>query len=132
MRKPRLFTLGALGVAATSLGWMIPVDDTPEKRPGPCLWTEVTRVGTRLTVHGEPLAGSGTSITFSTGLSLVEYHEVPEAEILRPRDRVRICVVSRPRDCPPGDRRGSIFRVTDPERGTTFEMPDAQHMCGGA
>lgn len=132
LKNKRWLTLCALtGIAATSIGsvlWL-PITTQPV---GPCLWTEVSWVGTRLTAHGEPIPYSGTALTFTTGLYLVSYDTVVEAENQQPGDRVQICVVSRPRDCPPGDRRGSVFRVHDPERGTTFVMADAQHECGGA
>ncbi len=66
------------------------------------------------------------------GIGLVSYDRVGAAEDQRPGDRVQICVVSRPMDCHPGDRRGSLFRVHDPGRGTSFMIVDAQHGCGGA
>jgi hypothetical protein len=80
----------------------------------------------------EGIPDSGTSISFSNGISLVSYDPVPQAVASRPGDRVRMCLESVPRDCPPGDERGKMYSVTNLRTKKKFTLPDSQHQCGGA
>jgi hypothetical protein len=50
----------------------------------------------------------------------------------RSGDKVKLCLVSLPEDCPPGDDRGKIYRATNLRTGESWEAPDSQHSCGGA
>ncbi|WP_456715660.1 hypothetical protein [Bradyrhizobium sp. USDA 4353] len=47
-------------------------------------------------------------------------------------DRVRMCLVSIPKDCPPGDDRGRVYETTNVRTNESWTMPDDPHMCGGA
>ena len=47
-------------------------------------------------------------------------------------DRVRICLDSLPKDCPPGDDRGKIYTTTNERTNESWTMQDSQHGCGGA
>jgi hypothetical protein len=47
-------------------------------------------------------------------------------------DKVQLCLTSLPQDCPPGDVRGKVYKATDLRTGKSWELPDAEHMCGGA
>ncbi|CAL78174.1 hypothetical protein BRADO4431 [Bradyrhizobium sp. ORS 278] len=47
-------------------------------------------------------------------------------------DRVRMCLVSIPKDCPPGDDRGRVYETTNLRTNESWTMPDDPHMCGGA
>jgi hypothetical protein len=98
------------------------------KKVGQCVITKVSEIGTRL----EGVPGSGTSITFSNGIYLVSYDNVPQAVASRPGDSVRMCLKSIPEDCPPGDERGKVYAVTNLRTKKKFTLPDSQHQCGGA
>src|SRR3569623_1883020 len=37
-----------------------------------------------------------------------------------------------PEDCPPGDDRGKTYSAVDLRTSGKWELPDAEHMCGGA
>jgi hypothetical protein len=97
-------------------------------RIGQCVETRVKEVGTRL----ENTPGSGSSITFTNGGGQVSYEQVPEVDRSRPGDRVSMCLVSVPEDCPPGDDRGRTYKTTNKRTGQSWTLPDAEHMCGGA
>jgi hypothetical protein len=121
-----------LGVVSVIM-WMsiLPTESRAESIPSKvvkCVITKVSEIGTRL----EGIPDSGTSITFSNGISLVSYDAVPQAVASKPGDRVRMCLESVPEDCPPGDERGKIYSVTNLRTRKKFTLPDSQHQCGGA
>lgn len=47
-------------------------------------------------------------------------------------DKVRFCLISIPKDCPPGDNRGRVYETTNLRTNETWKMQDDPHMCGGA
>jgi len=97
-------------------------------RVGQCSVTSVKQVEFRL--EGE--AGSGSAISYDNGGYQVSYDRIPAIEAARKGDAVRLCLVSIPRHCPPGDARGRIYRATNERSGATWTAPDAEHSCGGA
>jgi hypothetical protein len=107
---------------------------TPPTRVGKCSNTSVAKVMTRLedSVTKKPILGSGTSIEFTNGIYLVSYDTVSEAESSKPRDPVKLCLISIPKNCPRGDNRGKVYKVTNLRTKKTFTLPDSQHSCGGA
>ena len=104
--------------------------DLPTK-VGECRNTEILDVSGRF---GEDIktAESGASVNFRNGGYQVSYER--ERALVRSRvgDKVRMCLSSIPQDCPPGDERGKTYKVENLRTGETWELPDAQHMCGGA
>jgi hypothetical protein len=50
----------------------------------------------------------------------------------RPGDKAKVCLVSIPKNCPPNDDRGKVYRATNLRTGESWEAPDSQHSCGGA
>jgi hypothetical protein len=97
-------------------------------RIGQCVGTRVKEVGTRL----ENTPGSGSLVTFTNGGVQVSYEQVREVDESRPGDRVSMCLVSIPKDCPPGDDRGRTYKATNKRTGHSWTLPDSEHMCGGA
>lgn len=97
-------------------------------RIGQCAGTRVKEVGTRL----ENTPGSGSLVTFTNGGVQVSYDQVREVDESRPGDRVSMCLVSIPKDCPPGDDRGRTYKTTNKRTGQSWTLPDSEHMCGGA
>lgn len=47
-------------------------------------------------------------------------------------DKISLCLLELPRDCPPGDERGKIYSVTNIKNNKSFVGIDAWHICGGA
>jgi hypothetical protein len=103
-------------------------------RVGQCAQTQVKSVETRLAdgQTNKPVAGSGSAITFVNGGYQVSYDQVAAVDASRAGDAVRLCLVSIPRDCPPGDNRGREYKTTNLRTHRTWRLPDAEHMCGGA
>lgn len=97
-------------------------------RIGQCVGTRVKEVGTRL----ENTPGSGSLVTFTNGGVQVSYDQVREIDESRRGDRVSMCLVSIPKDCPPGDDRGRTYKTTNKRTGQSWTLPDSEHMCGGA
>lgn len=95
---------------------------------GDCVETTVTLVGPRL--EGVPDSGSG--VVYANGLSQVSYDVVPAIANTQVGDSVRLCLVSVPENCPPGDDRGRVYDGTNLRTNETWSAPDSQHMCGGA
>jgi hypothetical protein len=103
-------------------------------RVGACVVTTVEAVETRLEdgVTHQPIAGSGSAVRFANGGYQVSYETVPAIENSRKGDRVRMCFISRPLNCPPGDNRGKIYRTTNLRTHKSWRLRDSEHSCGGA
>ncbi|MEQ1617010.1 MAG: hypothetical protein ABL883_01540 [Terricaulis sp.] len=65
-------------------------------------------------------------------MAQVEYDALPGVANSRVGDEVRVCLVSVPENCPPGDDRGRMYSGTNLRTGESWSAPDSQHMCGGA
>ena len=101
---------------------------------GQCVETRVVKVETRLedgATH-EPMQGSGSAIRFANGGYQVSYDQVGAVDRSRPGDRVRLCLVALPNDCPPGDDRGKMYKTTNLRTHLSWTLPDSEHSCGGA
>ena len=113
-----IFTFGPLPAGAAPL----------PTRVGTCSVTTVKQVEPRL----EGMPGSGSAIAYQNGGYQVSYDTIPAIEASRPGDPVRLCLVSVPRNCPPGDMRGRVYRATNLRTKGTWTAADAEHSCGGA
>ena len=47
-------------------------------------------------------------------------------------DKVKVCLIQLPKDCPKGDDRGKIYKVTNYKNKKSFTGVDSWHSCGGA
>ncbi len=106
----------------------------PPTQVGKCADTFIQRTGTRF---GESLSeasveGSGTSVKLTNGIYLVSYEDIGQLRTARPGDKVKLCLLKLPENCPPGDNRGRIYSLLNYRTEGYVEMPDSQHMCGGA
>lgn len=124
-----------LVVAAAAAVLAIPLSARPAepRKVGQCVNTTVSKVGTRLQdSRGNPVPGSGTSISFANGVGLVSYDTEKSAEASRVGDRVTLCLYAIPSGCPPGDTRGRTYTVSNKKTKKKFSMLNSQHSCGGA
>ena len=94
---------------------------------GACSETTIKDIGYRL---GDP--DSGSAISYANGGVQVSYDTIPEIHRSRVGDPVKLCLVSIPEDCPPGDDRGKVYSASNLRTGESWEAPDSQHSCGGA
>ncbi len=105
----------------------------PPARVGSCATTTIRWIGTRLQDENErPIPGTGSAVELANGVYGVSYGRVRAVERSRVGDRVRTCLVSIPRGCPPGDERGREYRTTNLRTRQSWTLPDAAHGCGGA
>lgn len=100
-------------------------------RVGQCETTKIDWIGPRLEeVEGE--APDGTSVRFEDGVGQVSYDREPEVLASRVGDPARVCLLSIPHNCPPGDERGKVYRVKNIRTGKRWELSNSSHSCGGA
>lgn len=98
---------------------------------GACYVTTVTAIEGRL--EGDTVTGeSGSQVKFRNGLLQVSYETVPEIVHSRIGDKVTMCVVKLPEDCPRGDFRGVVYRTRNWRTKESWVLPNAEHICGGA
>lgn len=108
----------------------------PQKM-GQCVETTIRKISDRF---GHPLSAlpskdgfdPGTSIYYENGGSQISYDK--ETSVLRSKigDRVKMCLVEIPKDCPPGDDRGRVYNTRNLRTGEAWTLSDSQHRCGGA
>ena len=122
-----------LGVALVALIGLLALKLEPAKADalpteiGECSETTIEDIGYRL---GDP--DSGSAISYANGGVQVSYDTIPEIHRSRVGDPVKLCLVSIPEDCPPGDDRGKVYSASNLRTGESWEAPDSQHSCGGA
>ncbi|HXC54752.1 MAG TPA: hypothetical protein VNU97_05630 [Rhizomicrobium sp.] len=97
-------------------------------RVGQCVTTTIKETGPRL----EGIADSGSSVGYANGLFQVSYEVVPGIAAARAGDRVKLCLIEIPSDCPKGDDRGKVYKATDLRNHKSWQAPDSEHSCGGA
>ena len=101
-------------------------------RIGQCVATTIKHVGTRLVDGDEPVEGSGSDVEFTNAGRQVSYDTIPAIEGSKPGDPAKMCLLSIPHGCPHGDARGRVYRTTNLRTHQSWELPDSEHMCGGA
>lgn len=103
---------------------------------GECRETRITQITTRwggqLIDDPDDQSGSGSLVVFSNGGTQMSFSQVGALIRSRVRDRVRMCLVSVPEDCPPGDDRGRTYRTANLRTGESWTLPDDTRVCGGA
>lgn len=113
-------------------------------RPGDCVDTKIVGKHTRFEGAvpgkngGEVFVALANQVNlYLTAIPQLSPDSNPDAYMARTKDfaigdRVRLCLVSLPEDCPPGDDRGKIYSVTNSKNQLSFTGVDAWHRCGGA
>ena len=107
---------------------------------GECTLSKVVQLGPRLCsadANGNcpdnlPFDDSGDEIDADNGIHGVDYDRVPALEKSKLGDAVLLCLKSIPTHCPKNDDRGYFWMWKNLRTGGTWELPDSQHMCGGA
>jgi hypothetical protein len=94
---------------------------------GQCSETVITTIGHRL-----ENPDSGSVVQYQNGLIQISYDLIAAIHRSHVGDKVKVCLVSLPQNCPPGDDRGKVYRATNLRTGESWEAPDSQHSCGGA
>ena len=125
-----LVTVLALGFSSN-----LRAADLPN-RLGQCVETSIKEIADRFGGKLSPLPPEdgfdpGTTITYANGGYQVSYYK--ETVIVRSKigDKVKMCLVEIPKNCPPGDDRGRVYNTKNLRTGEAWSLPDAQHECGG-
>lgn len=98
-----------------------------------CGKSVITDIGPRL--EGDKNFASGANVSLKNNGLTIAYQEDPSLPAIRKSkvgDRVLICLVYIPKDCPPGDDRGRFYTITNLRTLESWTLPDSQHQCGGA
>jgi len=126
----KLFLAAALAFAALTTALPAPAfaaGKVPTK-VGQCVETSIKEKFSRL--EGVPDSGSG--IQYANGIYGVSYDIIKPITRARVGDKITLCLTFIPGDCPPGDDRGKTYAAVDHRTSGKWELPDAEHMCGGA
>lgn len=134
--------LGGLILTADALTGTAVRAETPPRTIGGCSLTTVISKRFRMAPSpGDPgynpsdsPLGKEVLISLKNGLGL--YAGDGDTFILStdfaPGHRVTLCLLSLPKNCPPGDNRGKIYSLTDRQTRRTMKGIDSWHLCGGA
>jgi hypothetical protein len=128
-------TMKPLLVAALALAALTPALPAPAlaaanvpTKVGQCVQTSLKEVGTRL----EGVPDSGSAVIYTNGIFGIDYETVKAITKARVGDKITLCLTSIPKHCPPGDDRGRFYSAVDLRTKGKWNLPDAEHMCGGA
>jgi hypothetical protein len=124
-----LFPAALILTFALSVPAVVRADQLPTQ-VGECSESTIAMIGGRL--EGDDTFESGTAVQFDNGGSQISYDRIDAVVNSRIGDPVRICLVSIPEGCPPGDERGRVYSTTNLRSGEAWELPDSSHLCGGA
>ena len=132
---PQSYAEALIGAKAMDVAAAVPSSRNQPipQRVGDCAVTHIAQLITRL---GKPLAGADPSEGAAVGYANrgwgVSYDMVDGLYNAQVGDPVVMCLMSIPRDCPRGDKRGRVYYGLDMRTGGTWSLPDSQHSCGGA
>ncbi len=124
-------TIAAAALLLAALPFAAPVAAAPVAMPkvGQCMTSKILVIGTRL----EGVPGSGSFVAYNPKTIVgVSYDTVPEITRSKVGDKVELCLVSTPEGCPAGDNRGKVWLAVNLRTQEFWQLPDAEHMCGGA
>ena len=95
---------------------------------GQCVETSLKTIETRL----EGVPDSGSLVIYKNGIVGESYDTVKAITRAKVGDKITLCLTSIPKGCPPGDDRGRFYSALDHRTKGKWNLPDAEHMCGGA
>lgn len=108
----------------------------PPAKVGTCATSKIVAIGTRfddkLRRPSKDVEDNGTTVALANGTYGVDYQFVEAVYESKVGDRVLVCLVSVPKDCPKGDDRGKVYTTTNLRTQRSWTLGDSQHMCGGA
>ena len=127
MKRLVAVALGFAALLATLPAPALAAGKVPTK-VGQCVETTIKEKFSRL--EGVPDSGSG--VEYANGVIGVSYDIIKPITKSRVGDKITLCLTFIPGDCPPGDDRGKTYSAVDHRTNGKWELPDAEHMCGGA
>jgi hypothetical protein len=123
---------GTISVAARQTG---PFQNPA--RVGECAERTIAVILTRLneklpSKKPRPGDDGGSYVRYTNNDTQVSYEWNAALVHSKVGDKVRFCLISIPKDCPPGDNRGRVYETTNLRTHGVWKMQDDPHMCGGA
>ena len=97
---------------------------------GSCYVSRITAAEGRL--GGSPDGDSGSQVEFQNGVIQTSYEVVRPIVRSRVGDKVTMCVIDLPKDCPPSDFRGVVYRTHNWRTKENWTLSNSEHDCGGA
>jgi hypothetical protein len=101
-------------------------------RVGECTVTKIASVGASAEHDPESQYGYADIAYENQGRQVSGYTYNEAVAKSRVGDEVLLCLVSIPKNCPPGDDRGKVYSGTNFRTGAYWLLPDSKHTCGGA
>jgi hypothetical protein len=95
---------------------------------GQCVATSLKTIATRL----EGVPDSGSLVIYANNIVGESYDTIKAITKAKVGDKITLCLTSIPKGCPPGDNRGKFYSALDLRTHGKWNLPDAEHMCGGA
>lgn len=110
--------------------------ETPTK-VGECAERTIAAISTRMndklpSKQPKPAKDGGSFVQYTNKNTQISYEWSAALAHSKVGDRVRMCLVSIPKDCPAGDDRGRVYETTNLRTNESWSMPDDPHTCGGA
>jgi len=100
---------------------------------GRCAETIVTKVVRRPYENGDPAtANFGSAIQYKNGGGQISSEQNAGIDASMPGDRVKICLVALPHNCPRGDYQGAVYHALNMRTGQDWDAPNSKRACGGA
>jgi hypothetical protein len=94
--------------------------------------TAITDITSRFQADVNADPNDGSAVHLENGGFQVSYEKVQAILNSAVGDKVLMCLVSIPENCPPGDDRGRVYTTTNMRTQESWTLPDSQHSCGGA
>jgi len=96
---------------------------------GECAERTIAVISTRLNEklpsrRPKSVDDGGSYVRYTNGNTQVSYEWDAALVHSRVGDKVRFCLVSIPKDCPPGDNRGRVYETTNLRTNEVWKMPD--------
>lgn len=99
---------------------------------GRCAQTIVTNVVRRPFDKDDPaMANFGSAIQYKNGGNQISAMQNVGIDASMPGDRVQICLVARPHNCPSGDNQGAIYHALNLRTRLDWDAPNSERVCAG-
>jgi hypothetical protein len=102
---------------------------------GECTEATITAIsdywGKKLSARKQEI-DQGVAIGFSNKGGQYSHESYPAVVQSKVGDKVKMCLISIPSNCPPGDNRGRVYKTTNLRTNQSWRLPDDIHSCGGA
>lgn len=108
-----------------------PADQPVPTAIGQCVETAVAKVARRGYDAGDPaMSNFGSAIQYKNGARQVSNTQIGGIDASMPGDKIQLCLMSRPNDCPTGRNRAAVYHALNLRTGQDWDAPNSEHVCG--